>query len=163
MPTKKSPAKKAAKSPPEKTAVKRSIAKKSVAKKMTAKVSPLRGMAVGDWVKSKTKGWQTTLVNRLLDIAKRAAPEATVSIKWGQPVIDLGGPMAWIKPAKAHVTFGFWRGAELSDDAAMLEGGARMKHLKIAEADALDENRLVAFVREAAELNRKKGDPTKRG
>jgi hypothetical protein len=106
---------------------------------------------------------QTAIVNRLLDIAKRGAPGATVSIKWGQPVIDLGGPVAWIKPASAHVSIGFWRGAELSDAAGVLEGGSRMKHLKIHEADSLDEKRLLAFVREAADLNRKKGDPSKRG
>jgi hypothetical protein len=155
MPTKK-------KSAARKSAAKKSPAKKGAAR-MTAKVSPLRGMPVGDWVKAKTKGWQTAIVNRLLDLAKRGAPGSTVSIKWGQPVVELGGPLAWIKPASAHVTFGFWRGAELADEASVLEGGSRMRHLKIREADSLDEKRLLAFVREAAELNRKKGDPTKRG
>ena len=137
--------------------------KKTVAKKPAArKTSPLRGMPVAEWVSAKTKGWQTKVVERLLAITKRAVPQSTVSIKWGQPVIDHGGPMAWIKPAKAHVTFGFWRGAELSDDQALLEGGARMKHIKIHESDDVDEKRLAAFVKEAAALNRAKGDPTKR-
>jgi hypothetical protein len=152
--------------PTKKSAAKKSPAKKKAAaarKTATPKVSPLRGMAVADWVKSKTKDWQTPIVNRLLDIVKRGAPQSTVSIKWGRPVVELGGPLAWIMPASAHVTFGFWRGAELSDAANVLEGGARMKHLKIRQTDALDEKRLVAFVREAADLNRKKGDPTKRG
>ena len=66
----------------------------------------------------------------------------------------------FIKAAKAHVTFGFWRGAELSDDGGVLEGGERMKHVKITSPDTLDEELLAALVREAAALNGSKGDPT---
>ena len=140
-------------------------AKKSANKtaKTLPKTSPLKGMPVADWVQSKTTGWQRGIVTKLLDLAKRVAPGASVSIKWGQPVLDQGGPMAFIKVAKAHVTFGFWRGAQLADPAGVLEGGDRMKHVKITSPDALDERALSAFVREAAALNRKHGDPTQRG
>jgi hypothetical protein len=102
------------------------------------------------------------LIGKLLAIAKRAAPGATVSIKWGQPVFEQNGPFAFIKPAKAHVTFGFWRGAELSDAMGVLEGGDRMKHMKITSPDALDEPRLTVLVREAVKLNQTKGDPSRR-
>jgi hypothetical protein len=61
------------------------------------------------------------------------------------------------------VTFGFWRGAQLSDPAGLLEGGDRMKHLRIGDDEAFDRTRVVGFVREAAALNLKLGDPTKRG
>jgi hypothetical protein len=132
-------------------------------KRATPKVSPLRGMAVDDWVKEKTTGWQATIVRRLLAIARNAAPEATLAIKWGQPVLEQGGPLAFIKVAKAHVTFGFWRGAELADPRKLLDGGERMRHVKITEAAPLDEASLGAFVREAVRLNRDKGDPTRRG
>jgi hypothetical protein len=142
-------------------AAKKKSAKKA-AKRMTAKVSPLRGMPVGEWVEKKSSGWHRTVIQRLLKIVKRAAPDATVSIKWGQPVVEHNGPMAFIKPAKAHVTFGFWRGAELADAKGVLEGGDRMKHVKITSADALDESAISTFVREAAKLNATKGDPTKR-
>ncbi len=126
------------------------------------KTSPLKGTSVDAWVKAKTSGWHAQVIGRLIALAKRAAPDATVSIKWAQPVFELNGPFAFIKPAKGHVTFGFWRGAELGDPAGALEGGDRMKHVKITEADGLNEARLAAFVREAVALNRAKGDPTKR-
>jgi hypothetical protein len=132
------------------------------AKRAMPKVSPLRGMDVDDWVKAKATGWQAVVVRRLLAIARKAAPDATVTIKWSQPVLDQGGPLAFIKLAKAHVTFGFWRGAELSDPDGVLEGGDRMKHVKILDEKALDEARITAFVREAVRLNRDKGDPTRR-
>jgi hypothetical protein len=132
-------------------------------KRATPKVSPLRGMAVDEWVRTKTSAWQTTVVKRLLEIASAAAPDATLSIKWSQPVIEQGGPLAFIKVAKAHVTFGFWRGAELADPDAVLEGGDQMKHVKITGLDGVEESRLAAFVRAAVRLNQAKGDPTKRG
>ena len=129
-------------------------------KRATPKVSPLRGMPVAEWIEAKTDAAQGRLVKRLIAIGKRAAPDATLSIKWGQPVFELNGPLAFIKVAKAHVTFGFWRGAELGDDA--LEGGGVMKHLKVSIDGDVDEARLARLLRRATGLNREKGDPTKR-
>ena len=117
---------------------------------------------MAEWIEKKAPGWQKAVVTRLIDLVNRAAPGATVSIKWGQPVFEHHGPMAFIKPAKMHVTFGFWRGAELTDSAGLLEGGERMKHLKITSQDALDPKIVTALVKQAASLNAAKGDPTKR-
>jgi hypothetical protein len=133
-----------------------------MAKKTMAKVSPARGMSVEAWVKAKAKGWQGELVHKLVAVAKAAAPGGEVTIKWNQPVLVQNGPVAFIKPAKAHVTFGFWRGAQLSDPKGTLEGGDRMKHLKLPSADALDEAQLKRWVKEAVALNVKLGDPSKR-
>lgn len=128
-----------------------------------AKVSPLKGVAVETWMKTKLASWQVPVVHRLLAIANRAAARATVGIKWGQPVFEHHGPFAFIKPATAHVTFGFWRGAELNDPKRVLEGsGTRMKHLKIPATAVVDEVYLGRLVREAYTLNGKLGDPTKR-
>jgi hypothetical protein len=126
------------------------------------RISPRRGTSVDDWVRTKTKGWQAQVVERLLSIARKAAPGATLSIKWAQPVLEQNGPFAFIKVAKAHITFGFWRGAELQDPKGLLEGGEVMKHLKIASADGVDERLIVGLVRQAVALNESKGDPTKR-
>src|SRR5689334_16460505 len=124
-----------------------------MAPKVVPKVSPARGMAVDAWVSARCSGWPATAVRRLLRLARAAAPGATVSIRWSQPVIEKNAPVAFIKVAKAHVTFGFWRGAELADPEQALEGGARMKHLKIRSLDAIDERRLRVLVREAVALN----------
>jgi hypothetical protein len=50
----------------------------------------------------------------------------------------------------------------MSDPAGVLEGGDRMKHVKIKSPAALQRATMAAYVREAVELNRAKGDPTKR-
>jgi hypothetical protein len=159
--TTKKPAAKAAKKPSAKKPAKKTATAKKAAPRMTKKVSPLRGMAVVEYVKTRTRGWQTELMTRLLSLAAKSAPGATVSIKWGQPVIDANGPIAFIKPNKSHVTFGFWRGAELTD-AERLEGGDRMRHLKLTSPDGVDEKWLESLVREAVALNKTKGDPTRR-
>ncbi len=128
----------------------------------TPSISPLRGMAVDEWVKKKAGGWHGQVVEQLIALVRKAAPDATASIKWAQPVFEVGGPFAFIKVAKAHVTFGFWRGAELKDPNSVLEGGAVMRHMKIASTEDVDEKVIASFVRQAVALNHAKGDPTAR-
>jgi hypothetical protein len=119
-------------------------------------------MPIDEWVAAKTAGWVTETVRQLLALVRSAAPEATVSIKWGQPVFEQNGPFAFIKPAKAHVSLGFWRGAELSDPKDILERGDRMGHVKITSPSELHAAALRAMVQHAVRLNLAKGDPTKR-
>ena len=131
--------------------------------RMTAKVSPLKGVAVDEYVAKKLTPGQAEIVNALRQLIRAAAPAATESLKWGQPVYEENGPFAYIKPSKNHVTFGFWRGAELTDPKGRLEGdGDRMKHVKLASMADIRKSELQKFVKEALKLNREKGDPTKR-
>jgi hypothetical protein len=131
--------------------------------RMTAKVSPLKGVAVDDYVANKLNADQAEIVNSLREIVRAAAPKAAESIKWGQPVYEENGSFAYIKPSKSHITFGFWRGAELADPNGMLVGeGDRMKHVKIASMKDIQKKQLQTSVKEALKLNREKGDPTKR-
>jgi hypothetical protein len=78
----------------------------------------------------------------------------------GQPVFEHNGPVAYIKVAKAHVTFGFWRGAELGESA--LERAGVMRYLKVAAMADIAEARLAGLVRKAVELNCTEGDSTQR-
>ena len=158
MPTPKKPVKKrapkAAKKPARRPA--RAAARASYA------VSPLRGMPVEAWIAKKTSGWQSDLIRRMVRIVAAAAPGSVAAIKWSQPIFEENGPFAFIKPAKAHVSFGFWRGAEVADPRGLLQRGDRMDHFKITAPDQLDEGALAAMVRDAVRLNREKGSPTRR-
>jgi hypothetical protein len=131
-------------------------------RRVTAQVSPLRGMPVEDWIQTKAAGWRAAVVRKLLAMAGKTAPGAAVAIKWGHPVIEENGPIAFVKVAKQHVTFGFWRGADLTDAKGVLEGGDRMKHVKIRSEDGFDEKTLSTLLRQAVSLNREHGDPTRR-
>jgi hypothetical protein len=131
-------------------------------KKTTPKVSALKGTSVDSWAKKLT-GWQADALRIIRALVARHAPDATLVMKWGQPVWEKNGPFAWWRPAAKHVSFGFWRGAELNDPEGHLEGdGDRMRHLKLTSAADLEEVPIEAFVKEAVALNGSKGDPTKR-
>ncbi len=121
-------------------------------------------MTIADYVKAKVAGWQADVIHAITALVQRAAPGVTAAIKWGQPVFDHGGPLAYIRTARNHVTFGFWRGAELDDPRRLLEGtGSRMKHWKLTKPADLQPAALVAMVKHAVRLNREKGSPTSRG
>jgi hypothetical protein len=162
--TKVAPAKAApAKAAPAKAAPAKSGGTKTAAKRVTPKESPLKGMPVEQWLKEKTSGWQAEAVGRLVGLVQQAAPEATSSIKWGQPVFESNGPFAYIRPAKAHVTLGFWRGTEIADPEKLLSGdGDRMAHMKITSLDQIDPKALAAMIENAVRLNREKGNPAVR-
>jgi hypothetical protein len=132
------------------------------AKKETPKVSELRGVSMETWSKRLT-GWHVDALRIIRALVARHAPAATLSIKWGQPVWEHEGPMAFARPAKNHLTFGFWRGAEMKDPKGVLEGdGERMRHVKITSAEHVKSLPLADFVKQAVKLNETKGDPTKR-
>ncbi len=108
-------------------------------------------------------GWQQEAVTALRQIVKQAAPVAKESIKWGQPVYEVNGPMAHIKAFKNIVNFGFWRGAELPDPKGLLTGdGDRMKHVRLASLADIKTADFQDLVKQAVALNQKRGDPTKR-
>ena len=107
--------------------------------------------------------WRGDVLRAIDRIVRDAAPSATGSIKWAQPVYDLNGPMAWLKGFNKHVGFGFWRGTELDDPDGRLEGdGDRMRHVKIRSTSDVRPAEFTAWVKEAVQLNEAKGDPTRR-
>jgi len=103
---------------------------------------------------------QREIVDRLRRLVKSAAPSATEVFKWAEPVYETNGPFAYIKAHKAHVTLGFWRGAELMDTSARLEtSGSKMAHMKIRSTSDIPEAEVRRLVRQAVRLNATKGNP----
>ena len=109
------------------------------------------------------EGWKGEIVSRVRQIVLGTAPDAKESIKWAQPVYESNGPFAYIKAFKSAVNFGFWRGVDIEDPEGLLQGsGDKMRHVKLTSMADIDEKALADFVSQALELNRTKGDPTKR-
>ena len=110
------------------------------------------------------KGWQHDVLVELDELVRKAAPKATHSVKWAQPVYEQNGPMVWMKPFTRHVSIGFWRGAVMDDPKGVFEGdGDRMRHVEITEGAAIPELAIRRFVKQAVKLNEELGDPTRRG
>ncbi len=105
---------------------------------------------------------QAKIVSTIRGIIRKAAPKASESFKWAQPVYEVNGPFCYIKAFKAYVNFGFWRGIDLPDPLGLLEGeGGKMRHVKLTSMKDIRKKALQDFVKEAVRLNRTKGDPTK--
>lgn len=99
---------------------------------------------------------------RIRVLLEGAADGVASSIKWGQPVFEVAGPVAWMRAHGGHVNVGFWRGAQLDDPKRLLQGsGAKMRHLKLYPGDEVPEEDLRRFMLEAVELNRKLGSPAR--
>ncbi len=119
---------------------------------------------VDAWIPEKAPQ-HAALIGALRTLIRTTEPELAEAVKWNQPVYSHQGPALFIKPAKAHVSFGFWRGVELDDPEGLLTGsGVMMRHVKLKSADevAARSAALTAFVQQATALNRSKGDPTRK-
>jgi hypothetical protein len=162
--TARAPARKKA---PAKKATRKAPAKKAAAKKAgsRAPIGPSareRGVSVDAYV-AGLGDWRGDIVSALRMLIREAAPDATESIKWGQPVYELNGPFSYMKAFKSHVNFGFWRGAEMVDPKGFLKGtGNRMRHVELRSLADIDAPILQSMVRTAIALNHAKGDPTQR-
>ena len=116
---------------------------------------------IDDYVKG-LGDWRGQVVGEIDALVRKAAPNATGSIKWAQPVYEQEGPFAYVKAFSKSVNFGFWRGVDLSDPNGLLEGtGDRMRHVQIRTPEDVDKEQFAAWVKEAVTLNTAKGDPTK--
>jgi hypothetical protein len=106
--------------------------------------------------------WQADIARKVRRIVGESAPHAQETFKWAQPVYEMNGPFAYLKAFKSAVNFGFWRGADLKDPLGLLQGsGEKMRHVKLSNPDEIDAAALADFVKQAVELNRERGDPTK--
>ena len=107
-------------------------------------------------------GERGAIVAALREVIRTTAPEARETIKWAQPVYESGGPFAYIKAFGKSVNLGFWRGSEIRDPSGMLVGdGDRMRHVRLTSLADVRPDLVADWVRQAVELNRTKGDPTK--
>lgn len=149
---------------PKAKRARRPAPKKKVAVK--TKKRPARKKAAGgnvDAYVSLLPSPQQMIVNRVRALVASAAPEAIETLKWGQPVYEVNGPMAYIKAYKGYVNFGFWRGAMLEGPAEVLEGdGDQMRHVRLFAFDDIKDEVLKTLVRQAALLNSRLGSPTRR-
>jgi hypothetical protein len=125
-----------------------------------AKTPPIAASSIDGWI-AALEPWQQQLVGAFAALVARTVQEASAYVKWGHPVWDFRGPFVLIKPYGGHVTVGFWRGAQLTDTAGILEGGGGMRYAKIKAGDRLPAS-LAPLLREAAALNERLGDPLKR-
>ena len=120
--------------------------------------------SVDDYLRS-VHPLQEPVAAALCDVIRQAAPDASESIKWAQPVWEVNGPVCSVKAFKSYTDVNFWRGAELAErtdpQRLLLGEGGQMRHIRVATVDEIRAESLRLLVRSAIELNRRFGNPTR--
>ena len=92
------------------------------------------------------------IIRALRRFVKRAAPELTESVKWGNGCW-LGGksPVAYVYSGRGYVQFGFFNGAALKDPKGLLQGSGKfVRHVKVRSPSEIDARAFAALLRQAA-------------
>lgn len=107
-------------------------------------------------------GWQAGTA-KLLRQKIAAAGDLAEDFKWGHPMWSAGGAVCLFKSFKSHMTFAFWRGAQLTDLDPRLEPGGsfNMAAIKLTGPDQITPDEIARLVAAAIALNREHGDPMK--
>lgn len=104
---------------------------------------------------------QGKILSNLVNWVSEAAPNASLSIRRGQPVFEQNGPFCYIRAFKDHVNLGFFRGVEISSGGKLEPSGGMMAHVKIRSEKEIKKSLIQDWVKEAVQLNQMRGDPTK--
>lgn len=109
-----------------------------------------RDPAVEDWL-SDQSGALGEIARAWFAKARACGPDVLEMIHDGWPVACVKDvPFVYVNVARAHVTVGFYLGAELKDPAQLLEGtGKRMRHVKVKPGAPLDSKAFAALIQQA--------------
>ena len=101
--------------------------------------------------------WRGRLLSRLREVIRSAHPEITEEWKWNTPVWSCSGIICTGETYKKVVKLTFPKGASLPDPHRLfnssLDGNVR-RAIDFFEGASVDEDALVALVREAVDRNR---------
>ncbi|MFD8526663.1 DUF1801 domain-containing protein [Streptosporangium canum] len=106
---------------------------------------------------------QREITGELVPLIEATLPEAG-AIWQGHPVWSLGPapgrtPVCYVKAYSTYVTFGFWRGQEITDPSGRLEPGARqMAGVKLRTLADIDAEAFTTWLRTARDLEDRAGD-----
>jgi len=94
------------------------------------------------------------LIAPVRQLILEAVPDVEEEIKWGFPCYSKNGLLCFIGAAKTYITFGFYRGDQLSDPEKLLLGeGKRMRHIKIESRNDIRPEIFRSYIEQALRLN----------
>jgi hypothetical protein len=116
-----------------------------------------RDRAVDRWM-AEHPGELGAIAKRWFEVIRSCAGDVRELLHDGHPTACVdGAAFAYVNAFKAHVDVGFFRGAELADPKALLEGTGRfMRHVKLRPSEDLDASALRALIHTAyADIKRR--------
>jgi hypothetical protein len=113
-------------------------------------------MTVDDYVKKKVLAKHLATVRMLRRLMRQAAPKAEEGFSYGMPVWKMQNIIAWMLPARDHVTFSFTRGVKFQDRYGLLQGAGKWaRGLKLKSPRDVDSRVLTYYVRQAIAFDKK--------
>jgi len=107
---------------------------------------------------AKSNDFAKPILEHLRELVHTAAPEIEESWKWSFPNFDYKGIVCSMAAFKRHCSFGFWKASLMKDPEKLLtqsrEAMGQMGQLK-SLADLPPDDVLIAYIKEAVELNEK--------
>lgn len=103
----------------------------------------------------KAADFARPILKRVRTLYHKAWPDIEETVKWGVPYFEYKGMVGGMAAFKHHVSIGFWKTALLSDPKGLFSnGGSSMSAYKMNSEDDLPaEDVLIAYIREAVDLN----------
>lgn len=102
---------------------------------------------------AKAQPFAQPILRYLRAVVHEGCPDVEETIKWGMPSFGYHGILAGMASFKAHVAFGFWKGALITGDPSArkdaMGGFGRITSLK----DLPAKRSLLAMIKKAAKLN----------
>lgn len=109
-----------------------------------------RAPEIETWIRWQ-KGALGEIASRWFEVLRKCGPDVREVLHDGHPTACVDdAAFAYVDTFKAHVTVGFFRGAEITDPKGLLEGsGKLMRHVKIRPGAAFDAAALSALINAA--------------
>ena len=118
-----------------------------------------RDPAIDAWMDARA-GELGAIARHWFEVLRQCGDDVREVLHDGHPTACVGdAAFAYVNAFSAHVNVGFFRGAELSDPAGLLDGtGKYMRHVKVRPGDDLDAASLEGLIGTAyADMRRRLG------
>ena len=103
---------------------------------------------------AKSADFAQPILTHLRDVVHASCPEVVETMKWSSPFFDYHGPLCNMAAFKAHVGFGFWKGALVVDSIASTDEPSAGQFGRITSLkDLPSKSQLAAYIKKAAKLN----------
>ncbi|HWY99376.1 MAG TPA: YdeI/OmpD-associated family protein [Bacteroidia bacterium] len=109
-------------------------------------------------------GFQRQMCMHLRVLIHKALPEVKEDWKWG-PNFNVDGMVCGVWGFKNHVKMVFFKGAMMKDKYKLFNDGKENKgyrSIDFSANDKIDDKKMIAYLKEAAELNKKGIKPIKK-
>jgi hypothetical protein len=103
---------------------------------------------------AKSADFAKPILVYIRDTMHAACPDVVETVKWSMPFFDYHGPLANMSAFKAHVGFGFWKGALVVGSGSGHDGSPMRQFGQITSIKDLPQKKaLVAMIQKAMTLN----------